>query len=114
MSTSATCHYPQPRQSISSEKLEAKRKKAAQLPKATKGNGDYSSSAPPIDRAPKGPDLVLNSVSNEIAELGKPAVPHNQGSPGKVSEEQANENRKRLQHDLERMSKAATKKKRKF
>lgn len=95
-------------------KIGGKAKESSATPESHKGSGVYSSSAPPIDRAPKGPDPVLDGVLKEIAELGKPAVPHNQGSPGKVSEEQANENRKRLQHDLERMSKAATKKKRKF
>ncbi len=95
-------------------KIGGKAKENSETPDSHKSHTDLSNYTSPVDHISERPDLISNAASKHITEPGKPAVQHNQGSPGKVSEEQANENRKRLQHDLERMSKAATKKKRKF
>lgn len=98
-------------------KIGGKAKESSASPESFKGHKDHSNHAPPIDRTSKRPDLEPNDgpqSPKQVTDLGKPAIQHNQALPGKISEEQANENRKRLQHDLEKMSKAATKKKRKF
>lgn len=106
---------PKPKHKLG--KVGGKAKEINATPDSRKGSENHSNYALPINRTSKRPDLISNDdsqSSKQVTELGKPAVQHDQGSPGKVSDEQANENRKRLQHDLERMSKAVTKKKRKF
>jgi len=98
-------------------KIGGKAKENSETPDSRKSHEDHSSHTPQMDHTPKRPDLKSNDDPHSpqrVTEVGKRAVQLHQGPPGKVSEEQANENRKRLQHDLERMSKAATKKKRKF
>lgn len=98
-------------------KIGGKAKEINPSPDSRRGHEDHSNHAPPIDRTSKRPDLMSNGdsqSSEQVTEHGKPAVQHDQGYHGKVSDEQANENRKRLQLDLERMSKVAPKKKRKF
>lgn len=75
--------------------------------------GNISTTAHSIQNPDRIPDNNSQSP-NQAAEAIKPAVQDQQKSPGRLSEEQANENRKRLQQDLERMSKATVKKKRRF
>ena len=55
-----------------------------------------------------------NQKLKQVNENGFSATQHSQISPRKISEEQANENRKRLQRELESAAKTANKRKRKF
>ena len=55
-----------------------------------------------------------NQKLGQANESGVSATQHSQISPRKISEEQANENRKRLQRELESAAKTANKRKRRF
>ena len=108
---------PKPKHKLGKIGGRAKADSSVPDPAGRQSKEDPADRASPIENDAKELGLSRDNGaqhSKQAAAVSKPAVQPDLNSPRKVSEEQANENRKRLQRELENTSKTAKKKKRRF